>query len=410
MSSPTTEPVVLGADFVRDPHSVYDRLRAEGAVHRAIMPTGLKVWLITSYEEGRALLADPRLSKNMADAGHLFTLHQTDMSRQRDYSHSIQQSMINMDPPDHTRLRGLVGKAFTMRQVNRLRPRIEEIADELLDSLAGRTEFDIVDDYAAPLVSTVISELLGVPEGDRAEFRTTSEILTSDADRDEVNKASNALLTLVSAIVEAKRAEPDDRLLSSLILAADGEDRLTHEEVVSLAVVLFVGGFDTTVNLIGNGTLALLRNPDQLAALRADPSLLPGAVEEFLRFDGSANISHFRRTTAAVPVGDTTIPADEFVFVGLLAANRDAARYPDPDALDVTRSATGHLAFGHGIHHCVGAPLARAESEIAFGRLLNRFPVLNLAIDPEKLTQRPSMLHRGVRSLPVRTDGVEESG
>ncbi|MEU3787704.1 cytochrome P450 [Streptomyces sp900129855] len=403
MTSPTAEPVVLGADFVRDPHSVYDRLRKEGAVHRAILPTGLKVWLITSYEEGRALLADPRLSKNMADAGHLFELHQTDMSRQRDYSHSIQQSMINMDPPDHTRLRGLVGKAFTMRQVNRLRPRIEEIAEELLDSLTGRTEFDLVADYAAPLVSTVISELLGVPEGDRAEFRETSEILTSDADRDVVNKASNALLTLVSAIVEAKRADPDDRLLSSLILAADGEDRLSHEEVVSLAVVLFVGGFDTTVNLIGNGTLALLRNPDQLAELRADPSLLPGAVEEFLRFDGSANISHFRRTTDAVPVGDMTIPADEFVFVGLLAANRDAARYPDPDVLDVTRSATGHLAFGHGIHHCVGAPLARAESEIAFGRLLARFPVLDLAIDPEELTRRPSMLHRGVRSLPVRT-------
>ncbi|MEH0576775.1 cytochrome P450 [Streptomyces sp. B21-108] len=403
MTSPTAEPVVLGADFVRDPHSVYDRLRKEGAVHRAILPTGLKVWLITSYEEGRALLADPRLSKNMADAGHLFELHQTDMSRQRDYSHSIHQSMINMDPPDHTRLRGLVGKAFTMRQVNRLRPRIEEIADELLDSLTGRTEFDLVADYAAPLVSTVISELLGVPEGVRAEFRETSEILTSDADRDVVNKRSNALLTLVSAIVEAKRADPDDRLLSSLILAADGEDRLSHEEVVSLAVVLFVGGFDTTVNLIGNGTLALLRNPDQLAELRADPSLLPGAVEEFLRFDGSANISHFRRTTDAVPVGDMTIPADEFVFVGLLAANRDAARYPEPDVLDVTRSATGHLAFGHGIHHCVGAPLARAESEIAFGRLLARFPVLDLAIDPEELTRRPSMFHRGVRSLPVRT-------
>ena len=184
---------------------------------------------------------------------------------------------------------------------------------------------------------------------------------------------------------------------------APGEDRLSHEEVVSLAIVLFVGGFDTTVSLIGNGTLALLRNPDQLAELRADPSLLPGAVEEFLRFDGSANISHFRRTTDAIPVGDMTIPADEFVFVGLLAANRDAARYPDPDALDVTRSATGHLAFGHGVHHCVGAPLARAESEIAFGRLLARFPVLDLAISPEGLTRRPSMLHRGVRSLPVRT-------
>ncbi|MEU1180193.1 cytochrome P450 [Streptomyces sp. NPDC005820] len=403
MPPPTTEPVVLGPDFVRDPHSVYALLREEGPVVRAVLPTGLKVWLVTRYEEGRALLADPRLSKNMADAAHLFERHQTDMSRQRDYGHAIQQSMINMDPPDHTRLRALVAKAFTMRRVSALRPRIERIADDLLDALADRAEFDVVTEFAAPLVSTVISELLGVPEESRAEFRATSAVLTFDADREAVTRASNALFTLVSEIVAAKRADPADDLLSSLIVAHDGEDRLTHEEVVSLAVVLFVGGFDTTVNLIGNGTLALLDHPDQLAALRADPSLLPHAVEEFLRYDSSANISHFRRTTDPVPVGEVTIPAGEFVFVGLTSANRDATRFPEPDRLDVTRAATGHLAFGHGVHHCVGAPLARAEGEIAFGRLLAHFPHLAPAFEPGEPTWRPSMLHRGVRSLPVRT-------
>ncbi|MDX2931691.1 cytochrome P450 family protein [Streptomyces ipomoeae] len=400
MRPPTTEPVVLGPDFIEDPHSVHARLREQGPALQAVMSTGLKAWLVTDYEKGRALLADPRLSKNMADAGHLFERHQTDMSRQRDYSHAIQKSMINMNPPDHTRLRGLIGKAFTMRQVKRLRPRIAQIADELLDSLAGRIEFDVITEYAAPLVSMVIAEMLGVPEEHRAEFRAISDVLTFDADRETVDKASNALLVLVSDIVEARRADPDDRLISSLILAADGEDRLSHEEIVSLVVVLFVGGFDTTVNLIGNGTLSLLRNPDQLAVLLADPSLLPNAVEEFLRFEGSANISHFRRTVEPIPVGDVTIPADEFVFVGLLSANRD----PDPDRLDVTRSEAGHIAFGHGIHHCVGAPLARAEGEIAFGRLLDRFPSLGLAIDPSELMWRPSMLHRGVRSLPVRAE------
>jgi len=400
----TTEPMILGSDFIRDPHSVYARLRELGPVHQVIMPTGLKAWLVTHYEEGRALLADSRLSKNMADAGHLFERHQTDMSRQRDYSHLIQRSMINSDPPNHTRLRGLVTKAFTMRQVTRLRPRIEKIADELLHSLTGRAEFDLVAEFAAPLVSTVISELLGVPEDDRAELRAGTAVLTSDASRETATEASEALLALVSKIIAAKRADPGDDLLSSLILTADGVEQLTRAEIVSITVLLIAGGFDTSVNLIGNGTLALLRNPDQLAALQVDPSLLPNAVEEFLRFDSPANISHFRRTTEPIRIGDVTVPADEFVFVGLTSANRDTARFAEPDRLDVTGAASGHLAFGYGVHHCVGAPLARLEGEIAFGRLLAHFPSLALAVDPDELTWRSSMLHRGVRALPVRTE------
>lgn len=208
---------------------------------------------------------------------------------------------------------------------------------------------------------------------------------------------------MVDGIIDAKRTEPGDDLLSSLIAATDGADRLSHEEIVSIVVVLFVGGYDTTVNLIGNGTLALLCNPDQLAALRADPALLPNAVEEFLRYDGSANVSHWRRTLVPVRVGDVTVPADEFVFVGIASVNRDPEQFAEPDRLDVGRGTTGHLAFGHGIHHCVGAPLARVEGEVAFERLLARFPYLSLAADPGELTWQPSMLHHGVRSLPVRT-------
>ncbi|MBV9026729.1 MAG: cytochrome P450 [Streptomycetaceae bacterium] len=395
--------MVLGSDFLQDPHSVYTRLRDQGPVHQAILPTGLKVWLVTHYEEGRALLADPRLSKQLTDADHLFAHHQTDMSRQRDYSHAIHQSMINMDPPDHTRLRTLVAKAFTTRQVTRLRPRIEQIANEVLHPLTDRAEFDLIAEFAAPLVSTVISELLGVPEDDRAEFRARSTVLTLDVGRQAITQASDTLLTLVSEIIEAKRANLGEDLLSSLILAVDGSDRLTHEEIVSLTIVLFVGGFDTTVNLIGNGTLALLHNPDQLAALRADPSLLPNAIEEFLRFNGSANISHFRRTTEPVRIAGVTVPADEFVLIGLLSANRDAARFAAPDRLDITRPASGHLAFGHGVHHCVGAPLARAEGEIAFRQLLAHFPSLTLAVQPQELIWRSSMLHHGMQTLPVRT-------
>ncbi|WP_405774676.1 cytochrome P450 [Streptomyces sp. NBC_01538] len=403
MSSTTSEPVVLGADFERDPHGAGARLRELGAVHEVVMPTGLKVWWVTRWEEGRALLADARLSKNVTDAGKLFERHQSDMSRQRDYSHVINRSMVNLDPPDHTRLRGLVAKAFTMRQVTGLRPRIEEIADEVLGALEGRVEFDVIADFAVPLVSTVIFELLGVPERCRADFMAGTAVLTSDSDRQAAQEASKALFTLVSDIVTAKRADLGDDLLSSLILAADGSDRLSDDEIVSFAVLLFVGGFDTTVSLLGNGTLALLRNPDQLAVVRDDPALLPGAVEEFLRYDGPGHISHWRRTVEPVTVGEVTIPAGEFVFIALLSANRDPARFPEPDRLDVARSAQGHLAFGHGIHHCIGAPLARAEGEIAFRRLLAYFPSLTLAVDPEELTWRPSAIHHGLRSLPVRT-------
>jgi cytochrome P450 len=398
----TTEPDVLGPEFVQDPYSVYDRLRPHGPVHQVIMPTGLKAWLVTHYEEGRALLADPRLSKQMADAGPLFEEHQTDMNRQRDYTHVIQQSMINLEPPDHTRLRRLVTKAFTMRQVTRLRPRIEQIADELLTSLTGRDEFDLISEYAGPLVSRVISELLGVPEADRTEFRARSAVLGLDADRATVADASDLLLDMVSDIVTAKRGNLGDDLLSSLVVAADGSDRLTHDEIVSIAVMMFAGGYETTVNLIGNGTLALLRNPDQMATLRADPSLLPNAVEEFLRFDSSANISHFRRAVEPVRIGDVTVPVGAFVFIGLAAGNRDEARFPDPDQLDVTRAANGHLAFGHGIHHCVGAPLARVEGEIAFGRLLAHVPSFSLAVDPDELVWQFSMIHHGVTALPLR--------
>ncbi|MEU6803019.1 cytochrome P450 family protein [Streptomyces neyagawaensis] len=403
MSSTTSEPVVLGAEFVRDPHGVNARLRELGAVHEVVMPTGLKVWWVTRWEEGRALLADARLSKNVADAGKLFERHQSDMSRQRDYSHVINRSMVNMDPPDHTRLRGLVTKAFTMRQVAGLRPWIEEVADEVLGSLAGRAEFDVIADFAVPMVMTVISDFLGVPVADRDEFCAHASVLTSDGDREAAAKASNALAELVSGMVTAKRADLGEDLLSSLILAADGLDRLSDDEIISFTVLLFVGGFDTTVNLVGNGMLALLRHPDQLAAVRDDPALLAGAVEEFLRYDGSANISHWRRTVEPVTVGEVTIPAGEFVFIALGSANRDPARFPEPDRLDVTRTAQGHLAFGHGIHHCIGAPLARAEGEIAFRRLLAHFPSLELTVDPEELQWRPSMLHHGLRSLPVRT-------
>jgi cytochrome P450 len=312
--------------------------------------------------------------------------------------------MLNSDPPDHTRLRRLVATAFTMRRVELMRPRIEEITEDLLADLAGKDELDLIDDFAFLLPVTVICELLGVPHADRDEFRAWSTLLVSADETDAVMVAAQSMAAYLHQLIAAKRADPADDMLSALAQARDesGADQLTEPELVSMAFLLLVAGHETTVNLIANGMLALLRHPDQLAALRADPALLPGAVEEFLRYDSPVNHTTLRYTVEPVEIGDVTIPADEFVLVSLSSANRDGDRFPDADTLDVTRPAGGHLAFGHGIHFCLGAPLARLEGQIAIGRLIDRFPDLTLAAPPDELRWRNSTLLRGLESLPVR--------
>jgi cytochrome P450 len=311
--------------------------------------------------------------------------------------------MLNSDPPDHTRLRKLVNKAFTGRTVARLRPRVEAITAELLDALAGQERADLVPSFAAPLPITVICELLGVREEDRAEFAGWSKTLLSAAALpEEMQAAAQNMLTYLTGLIAQKRAEPAEDLLSDLVHASDDGDSLSEPELVSMAFLLLVAGHETTVNLIANAVLALLREPEQLARLRAEPELLPGAVEEFLRFDGPIHLATLRFTAEPVEVGGVTIPENEFVLVSLLGANRDEERFAEPDRLDITRAAGGHLAFGHGIHYCVGAPLARLEAEIALGGLLARFPGLALDAKPDELVYRPSSLVHGLESLPVR--------
>jgi cytochrome P450 len=309
--------------------------------------------------------------------------------------------MLNSDPPDHTRLRRLVGKAFTPRRIEQLRPRVEEISDELLDTLAGRTEFDLIDSFAFPLPTTVICELLGIPPADRESFRVWSNTLVSTSGAQETREASTAMAAYLVTLMADKRTNPADDMLTALLHARDNEDKLTENELISMVFLLLVAGHETTVNLIGNGMLALLGNPDQLAALRADFSLLPRAVEEFLRYEGPVNLTTLRYTTGPVRIGNVTVPAGEFVLVALSSANRDPEQFDDADRLDVTRSPGGHLAFGHGIHFCLGAPLARLEGEVAFEQLLRRFPDLRLAVDPGQLRWRASTLMRGVEALPV---------
>lgn len=395
-------PWELDSDYVQDPHTLSRRLREQAPVRPVVLPHGLRAWLVTSHAEARALLAEQSLSKDGANIGELFDRHMsTNNGMHGELAQSLAAHMLNSDPPAHTRLRKLVNKAFTSRAVARLEPRIEEITTELLDELSGADEAELLEAFAFPLPITVICELLGVPEAERGPFRDWSNTLVSSSPGDEVERASTEMATYLGELVQRKRAAPGEDLLSELVHASDDGDRLSEVELVSMAFLLLVAGHETTVNLIGNGVLALLRHPDQLAALRADNALMPGAIEEFLRYEGPVNIATLRYTTAPLSVGDTEIPEGEFVMISLLAANRDGERFDAPDELDITTPAGGHLAFGHGIHYCVGAPLARLEGQIAIGRLLERFPRLRLNGEVDGLRWRNSTLMRGLEKLPV---------
>lgn len=390
----------LGRAFIQDPHSLYRRLSARGPAHRVEIWGEAQAWLVTRYAEARALLADPRLSKNWQGLTAFFPADNHDPYRSLLNSH-----MLLQDPPDHTRLRKLLTKAFTVGSVRKMRRDIVMIADELLDRVAvaaaGDAVVDLMPSYAVQLPLGVIGRLLGVPADDRDRFRVHVEPLLTSSNPAKLGAAEDALVDLLNALIARKRAQPADDLLSALVQASDVDDKLSADELLSTAYLLIVAGYETTVNLIGNGVLALLRNPSQLAALRADPSLLPAAVEEFLRLDSPLNTATMRFTTAAVRVGDVEIPAGQLVLIALLGANHDSRQFDDPDRLDVTRAPNPHLAFGHGIHHCLGAPLARLEGEIAIGRLLARFERITLD-DNIILQYRHSTLMRGLIALPVR--------
>jgi cytochrome P450 len=390
----TDRPTTLDRGFIQDPHALYRALRAQAPAHRVSMWGVLPVWLVTRHAEARTLLADPRLSKKGERMSALLPPG-TDAL----LGPSLRAHVLLKDPPEHTRLRKLSARAFTARSVERLRPRIIHIADELLDDIPDGA-VDLVEAFAMPLPLRVISEMLGVPSADAAAFRACVEPMLTKTDADDLHDAELALVELLSALIEHKRTSPADDVLTSLVHASDDSDGFTEEELLSTAFLLILAGYETTVNLIGNGIVALLRQPEQLAALRADLSLFPGAIEEFLRFDSPINISTVRVTTEDVHLDGVDIPADELVMIALLAANRDTEQFDDPDVLDVTRKPNVHLAFGHGIHYCLGAPLARLEGQIAIQRLLATFD--RITLDAAAVPRyRKSFLMRGLVSLPV---------
>ncbi|MFE4218146.1 cytochrome P450 [Streptomyces sp. NPDC056844] len=384
----------LGDDFIRDPYPVYARLRARGPVHRVRIPEGAEAWLVVGYEAGRALLADQRLSKDWGNASPSLGVRKV----------SVGTSMLGSDAPVHTRLRRLVAREFTPGRMARLAPRVQEMTDALLDAMTDGPvrSADLVTALSVPLPMAVICELLGVPSLDRPAFREWSDAAVSSLDAEERGRAKAAMTAYLTGLIAEKRKAPGDDLMSALIRTSDDGDQLSADELMGMAWLLLVAGHETTVNLITNGVLSLLTHPEQLAALRADFGLIDNAVEETLRYEGPVETPTYRFTTEPLDVAGTVIPGGgELVLVAMADCDRDPARYPDGDRFDLTRDARGHVAFGHGIHYCLGAPLARIEARVAIRSLLERCPELRLDTDPADLSWRTGMLIRGPLSLPV---------
>lgn len=392
MSDPTQDP-----RFLHDPYSTYAVMRSACPVQA--IPSGSSghsSYLVTGYAEAREALADPRLSKDTA-------VFFADKESRRRLHPAVAHNMLASDPPQHTRLRKLVTKAFTTGAVAKLRPFIGQVTDALLDQWPMGEQVDLVAGLAVPLPVIVICEMLGVPEADRPDVQRWSGELFAAGKPDLIDTASHAMAEYMAGLIAAKRLRPGDSLLDRLISARDGNDRLSEEELVSLAVLLLVAGHETATNFLGNAVLALLQHPAELDRLRRNPQDVPASLDELLRFDSPVSTATFRFTTETVTLGGTEIPAGVPVLVALGAANRDPERYPSPDQLDLDREAAGHLSFGHGIHRCLGAPLAKAEADITLRAILTRFPGIRLAVPRDQLNWRQTRLVRGLVSLPVQT-------
>jgi len=385
-------------EFHADPYPFYRRLREKEPVHQS--PMGF--WVLTRYEDCVAVLRDQRFGREEFQQ-MLSSVYGDDSEKPQ-----LPRSMLFRDPPDHTRLRALVSKAFTPRMIETMRDHIQEIVDRLLDRVQDTGRMDVMEDLAYPLPVTVICEMLGVPVTDHASIRGWSADIARSLDAiglpsdqaivERGRTSRRALAGYFRRLVPERRARPQQDLLSGLIAAEEQGDKLSQDEVIAMCLLLFIAGHETTVNLIGNGTLALLRHPDQMRKLQADPALIGNAVEELLRYDSPVQRTA-RITSVDAEVGGQPMPKGTMVITALGAANRDPAQFPDPDVLDVTRKDPRHISFGFGIHFCLGAPLARVEGQLALGTLLRRMPKLALAeSNPE---WRESSVLRGLKRLNV---------
>lgn len=397
---------ITSGAFKKDSHRFYRELRESSPISSARLPDGQTLWLVSRYADVERLLKDERLFKDkrkLQQRRGLARLPQILRSLE-----TLERNMLDVDPPDHGRLRRLVHKAFTPRRVEAMEGRIKQLSEELLHGASREDPIDLIRDYALPIPTTIIAEMLGIPAEDRPRFQRWSKVVVSAGSRGSLLRTLPSLLRFVSYLrraIAGKRKHPADDVLSALVEAEESSDRLDADEVLAMALLLVVAGHETTVNLIANGVLALLQHPLELERLVASPSLLPTAVEELLRFESPVEIATERYAAEPMEIDGAVIPRHELVGLVLASANRDERRFERPDQLDVGRTPNPHLAFGDGLHFCLGAPLARLEGRIALETLLCRFPHLRLAVAPQTLRYRPGLNLRGLETLPVVLDG-----
>jgi cytochrome P450 PksS len=389
--------------FKADPYPFYARLRADAPVHRVTLSGGVPAWLVTRYDDVAAVLKDERLVKDRLNAAK-----PGEPARQPwmpAMFRPLTRNMLDLDPPDHTRLRALVQKAFTPRHVEQLRERITSLTERLLDAARDRASVDLIGHYALPLPTTIIAEMLGVPAGDQSRFHRWSRVIVTTLPSGwgmlKAIPSVLAFMRFIRKLVVRRKSDPRDDLLTALVQAEEAGEKLSEDELVAMVFLLLVAGHETTVNLIGNGVLALLAHPDQMEKLRREPALMKTAVEELLRYDGPLETATERFTREVITVAGVTIPRGELVYAVLASANRDERQFPNPDALDLGREPFQHLAFGLGVHYCLGAPLARLEGRIAIATLLDRAPDLRLAVSPRELRWKRGLVLRGLKELPI---------
>ena len=436
-SAHPSAPELFTWEFATNPYPAYAWLREHAPVHKTRLPSGVEAWLVTRYGDAKHALADPRLSKNPAH--HDEPAHakgKTGIPGER--KAELMTHLLNIDPPDHTRLRRLVSKAFTPRRVAEFAPRVQELTNDLIDRFAAEGSADLIHDFAFPLPIYAICDLLGVPREDQDDFRDWAGMMIrhGGGPRGGVARSVKKMRSYLADLIHRKREAlsdaptphpdrnlsdapnpsdtpapasapaPGEDLLSGLIRASDHGEHLTENEAAAMAFILLFAGIETTVNLIGNGTYALLTHPDQRARLEqslaaGEHDLLETGVEELLRYDGPVELATWRFATRPLTLGGQDIAAGDPVLVVLAAADRDPERFADPDVLDLGRRDNQHLGYGHGIHYCLGAPLARLEGQTALATLLTRLPDLQLAVDPADLRWRGGLIMRGLRTLPV---------
>lgn len=415
---------LFSAEFKARAFPVYAEMRARGPVTRVTLPNGEPLLLVTRFVEASEFLKDvDRFGNDVRNAlsdeeyAQLFQREVANLAPDEqelvaEMDRVLSRNLLSLDPPDHSRLRRLVAIPFTPKYIEGLRSRVGTIADDLLDAIekrsreTGQREFELIDDFSYPLPLTVIAEMLGIPEEDRGNFRDWSQAAVSFNPSDPANPETTAKLVEFVAylrrLVAVKRADPGDDLLSGLVIAEAEGDKLSEDELLSMMFVLIVAGHETTVNLIANGTLALFEHPEQFALLRNDSALLRSAIEEMLRYYGPVEMSLSRWVRGETEFGGVPMARGEQIMALLASANHDETRFPDPERFDITREPNRHLAFGTGIHSCLGATLARLEGQVAFEALLSRFPDLALNAPRDHLEWRDATFLRGLTHLPVR--------